>query len=342
MAIWLLYRSNKIIKESLSEVPKHPVDVVYTWANGNDKKWLAVREKYAKLLEKKFPCIHDASRFTDHGELKYSIRSILKFLQDIPVRKIFIVTDCAPPEWLKNYAPLKAPSIQLVDPSDLFPQELKDFLPVYNSNAIECWINHIPGLSEHFIYLNDDMMFGANVYFSDLFDAKGRPIRYSMQFLPKTFIEPHDGPMTIMNVRTRSLIRYLMGGHEPLEPSHFAYTMNKSTFDECQRAFYPFFCATASNRFRGDQDTRIINLVLMYDALTQRSAIKIADGGFVSVTDNEYITERMMKDALGHKFICINDDTVSRDPKKYEKVIEILEDLLPEKSPYEEAPINVS
>ena len=33
----------------------------------------------------------------------------------------------------------------------------------YNSFAIECFLDRIPGLAEHFIYLNDDMFFGNHV-----------------------------------------------------------------------------------------------------------------------------------------------------------------------------------
>ena len=36
-------------------------------------------------------------------------------------------------------------------------------LPTHNSQAVECQLHHIEGLSEHFLYSNDDMFFGRPV-----------------------------------------------------------------------------------------------------------------------------------------------------------------------------------
>ena len=36
-------------------------------------------------------------------------------------------------------------------------------LPTHNSQAVECQLHHIEGLSEHFLYSNDDMFFGRAV-----------------------------------------------------------------------------------------------------------------------------------------------------------------------------------
>ena len=47
--------------------------------------------------------------------------------------------------------------------------------PTYNSFAIESYLDRIPGLAEHFIYLNDDMFFGNNVTEGDFFSASGAP-----------------------------------------------------------------------------------------------------------------------------------------------------------------------
>ena len=46
-------------------------------------------------------------------------------------------------------------------------------LPTYSSPAIESHLHRIPGLSKWFLYLNDDVMLGQNVWPQDFFTAQG-------------------------------------------------------------------------------------------------------------------------------------------------------------------------
>ena len=93
---------------------------------------------------------HEA-RFRQINELKYALRSVYMFAPWI--RRIFIATDSPAPEWLADHPSrddrpqrgvLRRPSV----------------LPTHNSQAVECQLHHIDGLSEHFLYSNDDMFFG--------------------------------------------------------------------------------------------------------------------------------------------------------------------------------------
>ena len=50
-------------------------------------------------------------------------------------------------------------------------------LPTFSSPAIESHIHRIPGLSDKFIYLNDDVMFGAQVWPDDFYThSKGQKV----------------------------------------------------------------------------------------------------------------------------------------------------------------------
>jgi hypothetical protein len=54
----------------------------------------------------------------------------------------------------------------------------KSHLPTFSSPAIECHLHRIPGLSDKFLYLNDDTMFGAPVWPDDFYSAgKGQKVR---------------------------------------------------------------------------------------------------------------------------------------------------------------------
>ena len=53
----------------------------------------------------------------------------------------------------------------------------KSHLPTFSSPAIECHLHRIPGLSDKFLYLNDDTMFGAPVWPDDFYSAgKGQKV----------------------------------------------------------------------------------------------------------------------------------------------------------------------
>ncbi|KAK7149624.1 hypothetical protein R3I94_009059 [Phoxinus phoxinus] len=110
-----------------------------------------------------------ASRFEDNEELRYSLRSIEKHAPW--VRHIFIVTNGQIPSWLN----LDNPRISVVTHQDIFHNQ--SHLPTFSSPAIETHIHRIPGLSQKFIYLNDDVMFGKDVWPDDFYShSKGQKV----------------------------------------------------------------------------------------------------------------------------------------------------------------------
>ncbi|KAJ8299664.1 hypothetical protein KUTeg_023724 [Tegillarca granosa] len=102
-----------------------------------------------------------ASRFEDNEELRYSLRSVEKYAPW--VRHIYIITNGQIPHWLN----LESPRVTIVTHSDLFLN--KSHLPTFSSPAIESHIHRIPGLSQKFIYMNDDVMFGKEVWPDDFY-----------------------------------------------------------------------------------------------------------------------------------------------------------------------------
>ncbi|XP_054844324.1 N-acetylglucosamine-1-phosphotransferase subunits alpha/beta isoform X2 [Eublepharis macularius] len=110
-----------------------------------------------------------ASRFEDNEELRYSLRSIERHAPW--VRHIFIVTNGQIPSWLN----LDNPRITIVTHQEIFQNV--SHLPTFSSPAIESHIHHISGLSQKFIYLNDDVMFGKDVWPDDFFShSKGQKV----------------------------------------------------------------------------------------------------------------------------------------------------------------------
>ncbi len=83
---------------------------------------------------------------------RYWFRGVEKFAPW--VGRIHFVTCGQKPEWLDE----SNPRLHLVDHKDFIPEE---FLPLFNSASIEMWMHRIPGLSERFVYFNDDFFLTA-------------------------------------------------------------------------------------------------------------------------------------------------------------------------------------
>ncbi|XP_004844909.1 N-acetylglucosamine-1-phosphotransferase subunits alpha/beta isoform X2 [Heterocephalus glaber] len=110
-----------------------------------------------------------ASRFEDNEELRYSLRSIERHAPW--VRNIFIVTNGQIPSWLN----LDNPRVAIVTHQEVFRN--LSHLPSFSSPAIESHIHRIEGLSQKFIYLNDDVMFGKDVWPDDFYShSKGQKV----------------------------------------------------------------------------------------------------------------------------------------------------------------------
>ena len=114
-------------------------------------------------------------RYQDNQELKYALRSVDKHLPWI--RKIFILTDNQVPAFLDT----NHPKIEIVDHTEVMPKEI---LPNFNSSVIEHFIYKIPGLSEHYLYSNDDTFVNANLDPSFFFED-GIPV---MRMLRDPFV----------------------------------------------------------------------------------------------------------------------------------------------------------
>ncbi len=122
------------------------IDFVITWVDMNDPHWQKDFAKHSgkiNNLKNEFT----VARFRDYGLLKYWFRGVEKFAPW--VRKIHFVTCGQKPEWLDE----KHPKLNLVHHKDYIPNQ---FLPVFNSSLIEIYLHKIPGLTEHFVYFNDD------------------------------------------------------------------------------------------------------------------------------------------------------------------------------------------
>jgi hypothetical protein len=138
------------------------IDAVITWVDGQDPTHQAKRQAHVNTLPN--AANHDAiapTRFNQCGEIDYCVRSVLQFAPW--VRTIYIVTDNQTPVIMNKLSKtMYADKIKVIDHRVIF-EGYEDYLPTFNSLAIESMLWRIPNLSEHFLYLNDDCFIVAPV-----------------------------------------------------------------------------------------------------------------------------------------------------------------------------------
>lgn len=145
-----------ISSDTLFEVT-FPIDVVYTWVDGTDPEWISRKRATLDALVGEEMSDDAAAdlRFIAHDELRHSLRSLEQYAPW--VRHVYIVTDRQRPDWLRN----DDPWVTVVDHTEIAPPGTA--LPTFNSQAIEANLHRIEGLSENFLYFNDDVFLSSPV-----------------------------------------------------------------------------------------------------------------------------------------------------------------------------------
>lgn len=124
------------------------VDAVILWVDGSDPAFAASLARYAgnAVISRGNSDSIAETRFSNLGEIYRCVRSIRRFAPFI--NRIFIVTDSQDPH---------IEGVQIVDHRVLY-RGLEQYLPIFSSRSIETLLWRIPGLSERFIYFNDDFI----------------------------------------------------------------------------------------------------------------------------------------------------------------------------------------
>ena len=156
-----------------------PIDAVITWVNGDDPVFKAKKAAYLSGgIEKRLDIAGD-NRYVAGKEIYWCVGSLLRYAPFL--RNIFIVTDGQDPHlegFVAENFPQASTKITIVGHSVIF-RGLEEYLPVFNSRAIEALLWRIPGLSENYIYLNDDFSLAAPVSEGDFFTEEGKIVMYS-------------------------------------------------------------------------------------------------------------------------------------------------------------------
>lgn len=307
---------------------KNDVDLVYLWCDGSDQKW---QKKRLAVLKKTNPNWtlngQNKCRFIDNDELKYSLASVQMYAPWI--RNIYIVTDGQKPKWLDT----SNKKIKIIDHKEIIAEE---YLPTFNSNVIDSAIHHIKGLSEYFLFSNDDTFFYQPVTKDFFFSADGKPYArlHKMPSIFKVVESPYLQTLVYM-----SKIYQKKGGNTCLlNPHHNIDAYTKTMLQHTEKTFEKEYKKWRKNRFRTNHDFQ--RVLAYYQAIDEKNAIlKIqpsvpcpnVDSMFFRLNDKDI--EACLK-VYRPKLFCVNDNEKATDTDR-EKIKKFYQKLFSCKSNFE-------
>jgi len=277
------------------------IDMVFSWVDGTSSEFQRAR---ARRMEAYVVGDGDdnEARYRQIDELKYALRSVYLFAPW--VRRIFIVTDSPRPVWLAEH-----PRVTIVRSEEFFADT--SVLPTHNSHAVESQLHHIEGLSEHFIYSNDDMFFGRPVR-PEMFFSPGGVTKFIEATTRIGLGEPDAQRSGFENAArvNRSLLRARFGRTTTRHLEHAATPLRRSVMAELEAEFADEFARTAASAFRSSTDISVTNSLYHYYALMTGRAV-------VQTEATVRYVETTLKNAAGemdrllrrrdYDFFCLND-----------------------------------
>ena len=307
------------------------IDLVYTWVDSLDPAWRRDYSSFADDIHAQARLLGSASatRWRSRDELKYSLRSADMYAPFI--RKIFVVTNGQRPTWLKPN-----PRIEIVSHGEIYPDG--SVLPTFNSNSIEANLHRIPGLAEHFLYLNDDFFFSRPCSPGDFFTIGGvSKLFFSPRYLDSRPINPLGRATVACHKFTRDLLQERFGQDCSQKFQHAPHALRKSAFEAIEKEFPAELARTRANRVRAHDDLALAFLYGYYALFTGSALAANIPYAYVELGKGDIWSRfREIRDR-DVKVFCLNDSDseagVSEQDEK--RIREILADRYPSTAPWE-------
>ncbi len=234
------------------------IDIVYTYVDGTDLNFIEKKNKYIGInLNNEIVNNNPNIRFESINEIYFSIKTVLKYLPWI--NKIFIVTD--------NQIPIlddelwNCGKIEIIDHTDIIPQE---YLPTFYSDVIESFLHNIPGLSEIFLYNNDDLFFLDYVDISDIVTfVDGKDNFIIRNIFNIDVLKSKQSEYSKRIVKTFDLLRNITD--KQLVNNHHTKILRKSTLKYIEHKFSELLHELRINKFRNSNSIQYLFFAINID-----------------------------------------------------------------------------
>lgn len=237
---------NGLLEHIAHSAPPQRLDVVYTWVDGSDSNWFEKRRKYNPDMPAADAEHH--ARFDNNDELMYSLRALFRYFNGLG--RVYLVTDAQIPIFMGEFAD----KVTIIDHADIMPQSV--VRPTFNSHVIESCLHRISGLSEHYLYLNDDFLFARPSGPMDFFDPEGRGKCFfsNRSFIPKGEITDKTLAVDVAAINLRNLLAAKYNHTITRKFQHAPVSLKKSVLYDMETTFHQAFADLRRNRFRAHND----------------------------------------------------------------------------------------
>lgn len=322
------------------------VDLVVTWVDGSDPAWQKERQTYADSAGDQREL-----RFRDWDLLRYWFRGVEAFMPW--VRNIVFVTWGHVPAWLET----THPRLRIVRHADFIPAA---YLPTFNSNAIEWNLHRIKGLSDCFVYSNDDFFPIAPIRQTDCFvnglprecaaqtllqfkkNGIDRTIAANLEVLNAHFEKHYSVREHIGNwfypaygkYNLYNLYLYPFHSFTGFRILHSMMNLRKHTLEELWEKEEDILDQTCRNRFRTPLDLNIWLASYWQMASNQFRPKGYRNSLFVPIGQREQIQKAFQSRNI--QTICLNDDDAEMNVEEERRFLNTcFESLLPKRSSFE-------
>jgi hypothetical protein len=254
------------------------VDAVYLWVNDQDPQWKAKRAQFRPTGETKVAA--SASRFRQFNELLTSIK--LLAVNAPFIRNVYVVVDDQQPNLasLGHDLPFE---IVLVNHSEFIPEK---FLPTFNSRAITAHLHLIPGLSERFLYLNDDVFIGRSSVVEDWFDGDKIRTRFTETRFAAAETLAENEVLYRARWKAVDLAKAKGWSVDDRMPEHAPYPLTKTIMQKLWSEFPAELAETARSKFR-TSEAILPELLAFYLAAGNQLALPAMNSSYKYVPMNE-------------------------------------------------------
>jgi hypothetical protein len=304
---------------------KNAIDIVVPYVDSSDKNWQTLFNHYSPKEINEHS--NGKQRFRNNDLFKYWFRSVEQYAPWI--NNVFLLVQSASqvPSWMSRSEKLK-----IITHDQFIPVE---YLPLFNSQTIEMFLHKIPGLSERFIYSNDDIYFIGPLKPEDYFTSKGVRTDFNVASVGDRNTMP-VWKSSIINSNllvNREETEKLLDQGLYLTPMHVARPYLKSKLEEVHK-LYGTEIANSISRFR---ETKNLT-VYLYDFYIKKEGLVLSKSynhHHFSNKTSLYIIGNAMANPDTNSIMCLNDTAETIDKSWERQITQKFVEKYPKKSQYE-------
>jgi len=241
------------------------IDMVFAYCNGNDPKYRAKKEYYFNK-ENPQKNYNPSIRNNDIEEIFYAVRSVIKYIPWI--RKIFIVTDDQIPPI--DLFLINNKKVIIIDHKKIID---KKYLPTFNSTVIESFLHNIPGLSEIFLYNNDDVFHMSPVKREDIYEVDNKKIILKLRSRFKNHMYTTKDSEHAKRINLTCKLFFNKIPKLNLVYNHHTKVLRKSTLKLIENQEKDLLDNMRKNKFRGDNFIHYLFFAINLDCLLNENII---------------------------------------------------------------------